>query len=229
MNIAIIPARKGSERMPNKNRSKINGSSIFKIALDQALRVKIFDRIIVTTNDEVLINESKNLPILIDRRPSNYSCKKTPLISVINYIISKFNIEDDANISLLTVTNPLREDIDILKPNKIFQESNRERRLLSVTEVDYPIEMTWKIGENGNLKSNFSIDTTRKQDFTKSYKWNDSIIIDKASGFSKNNQNLYGKDSIPYFMPHEKSIQIDSEWQFKLVKFLLENNLAQNF
>ena len=48
MNIAIIPARKGSERMPNKNRSKINGSSIFKIALDQALRVKIFDRIIVT-------------------------------------------------------------------------------------------------------------------------------------------------------------------------------------
>ena len=125
--MAIIPARKGSERMPNKNRSKINGSSIFKIALDQALRVKIFDKIIVTTNDEVLINESKNLPILIDRRPSNYSCKKTPLISVINYIISKFNIEDDTNISLLTVTNPLREDPEnILKPNKIFQESNRE-------------------------------------------------------------------------------------------------------
>ena len=68
--------------------------------------------------------------------------------------------------------------------------------------------MTWKIGEDGNLKSNFSIKTTRKQDFNKSYKWNDSIIIDTASGFSKNNQNLYGEDSIPYFMPNEKAYRL---------------------
>lgn len=222
MKIAIIPARKGSKRKPFKNRAKINGKSIFEIALEQALRVGIFDAIYVTTDDKELIKEAKKFPIFLDEREDLYCQDKSPLISVITYIIKKYNFEPESIISLLTVTNPLRIDNDIVESNKLFMK--KKSRVISVSEVDYPIEMTWKINNHGKLVNNYSIKTTRKQDFKASYKWNDAIIIDSASSFLSNSDSLYGGNSIPFIMPAERSFQIDCDWQFKIVKLLLENN-----
>ena len=226
MNIAIIPARKGSKRKPLKNRAKINGKSIFEIALEQALRVNIFESVYVTTDDEILLKEAEKYPFILDDREDNFCEDKTPLISVITHIIKKYNLSNDSIISLLTVTNPLRKDIDIIESNKLFAKKKR-KRVISVSEVDYPIEMTWKINDNGELVNNHQIKTTRKQDFKSSYKWNDAIIIDTALGFLSNDKSLYGENSIPFIMPMERSFQIDCDWQFKIVKLMLENKFNQ--
>lgn len=223
MKIAIIPARKGSKRKPFKNRAKINGKSIFEIAIEQALRVEFFDEIYVTTDDKELLEEAKKFPICLDQREDFYCQDKSPLISVINYIIKKYNFNPESIISLLTVTNPLRSDKDIIESNELFIKN--KSRIISVSEVDYPIEMTWKINNIGKLENNYSIKTTRKQDFKSSYKWNDAIIIDSAESFLSNSDSLYGENSIPYIMPAERSFQIDCDWQFKIVKLLLENKL----
>ena len=50
--IALIPARSGSERIKNKNLIKINGKTLLKISIENAVKSKIFEKIIVSTDSK---------------------------------------------------------------------------------------------------------------------------------------------------------------------------------
>ena len=56
--IAIIPARGGSKRIPRKNIKEFNGYPLIKYSIDAALKSNIFDRIIVSTDDEEIAKVS---------------------------------------------------------------------------------------------------------------------------------------------------------------------------
>ena len=51
MNVCFIPLRKGSKSIPNKNHLKILNEPIFQIAINQAVKSKLFSKIIVSTDD----------------------------------------------------------------------------------------------------------------------------------------------------------------------------------
>ena len=50
MNIAIIPARAGSKRIKNKNIKLFKGKPIIAWIIETALRSKLFDKVIVSTD-----------------------------------------------------------------------------------------------------------------------------------------------------------------------------------
>ena len=52
MNIAIIPARGGSKRIPRKNIRSFCGKPIISYSIECALQSKLFDRVMVSTDDE---------------------------------------------------------------------------------------------------------------------------------------------------------------------------------
>ena len=60
MNVAIIPARKGSKRIKNKNIKLFNGKPIIAWSIEEAKKTKIFDEIIVTTDCEKIARISRN-------------------------------------------------------------------------------------------------------------------------------------------------------------------------
>lgn len=51
MNICMIPARKGSERLAKKNYLKIGDLTVLEIALQKAIKSKAFDRVVVNSDD----------------------------------------------------------------------------------------------------------------------------------------------------------------------------------
>ena len=51
MNIAIIPARGGSKRIPRKNIKEFYGAPIIKYSIDAAKESGLFEKIIVSTDD----------------------------------------------------------------------------------------------------------------------------------------------------------------------------------
>ena len=59
MNIAIIPARGGSKRIKNKNSKFFFGAPIISYAIKLALKSKIFEVVLVTSNDKKIIKISK--------------------------------------------------------------------------------------------------------------------------------------------------------------------------
>ena len=51
MNTCMVPVRKGSERLLKKNYLKIGDSSVLELALTKAIHAKVFDKIVLNTDD----------------------------------------------------------------------------------------------------------------------------------------------------------------------------------
>ena len=88
MNIAIIPARGGSKRIKDKNIKKFLGKPIISYAIKCAKEAKIFNRIIVSSDNEEIIKMANKFgaetPFV---RPKNISKDSTSTIDVINHAI----------------------------------------------------------------------------------------------------------------------------------------------
>lgn len=228
MKVAIIPARKGSKRCPGKNTALINGISLSQHAIFSALNSDIFDRVIVSTNDEQIIFESREISgVEIHQRNETLSNSTSTMIEVVRDVIRTMGIRKDDVICMLAVTNPLRTIEDIKGGIQLYDSLSPKNTVISVCEMNYPIELTWKLDEQKNVLVNtHEVQSTRKQDFKPSYRWNDAFIIDSAKDFLDENRNNFGYHPTPYYMPPERSFYIDYPWQLKIIKLLMENKKA---
>ena len=57
--IAFIPARKGSKSIKNKNLKLINKKSLVEITIDQAIKSKIFKRVILSSDSKKILEIGK--------------------------------------------------------------------------------------------------------------------------------------------------------------------------
>ena len=72
--IALIPARKGSERVKDKNIQLINGKPLIFYSIRSAQKSKLFDRIIVSTDSKKYAKIAKKLVrkfLLLDQKLFN--------------------------------------------------------------------------------------------------------------------------------------------------------------
>jgi CMP-N-acetylneuraminic acid synthetase len=60
LRLAIIPARVGSKRIPKKNIKNFVGYPIIKYSIDAAIKSNLFDKVIVSTDDETIANISRS-------------------------------------------------------------------------------------------------------------------------------------------------------------------------
>jgi len=89
----FLPCRAGSERVPHKNTRDFAGikGGLLKIKLEQLLKAGSIDKIILSTNDEEVINIAKvinNSRIIIDRRPEHLATSATSTDDLIKYVPS---------------------------------------------------------------------------------------------------------------------------------------------
>ena len=97
MKIAIIPARKGSKRIKNKNIKLFNGKPIISFSIQAAIKSKIFDKIICSTDcDKIAKIAIKYGAIVPFKRSKKYSDDYTSTQSVIKYNINKTTMNINA-------------------------------------------------------------------------------------------------------------------------------------
>ena len=65
--VALIPARKGSKGIKNKNLKKINGYTLVELAIGIAIKSKIFDKIILSSNSQTIIKSVSKYEITIHK------------------------------------------------------------------------------------------------------------------------------------------------------------------
>jgi len=222
--IALIPARKGSKRFPNKNVAKIGNRTLIEIAIEQAIQSELFNEIIVSTDDEMVKDIARPFNITIHDRDPQFAKSDSTLIEMIQSLIREFDFRPEYVITLLMVTAPLRKVEDIKTAVTKFIDSKKINSVVSVVENEYPYQLLW---EKRNEKLNYvfeeALQSTRKQNYQTTYKFNDALVVDSAENFLITNRNLFGLSPIPYIMEPERSIYIDYEWQFKLIEKLLDN------
>jgi len=135
--IALIPARKGSKGVKNKNIVKINNKYLIEYTLKHALKSKIIDEIYVSSNDKrikKITEKFKKVNFLF--RKNSLSNSKTLLKKVIldflNFINNDYDLKK-INLVLLQPTSPQRKAKDIDEAIKLFKKK-RKFPLISASE-----------------------------------------------------------------------------------------------
>lgn len=224
--IAIIPARGGSKRLPNKNILPFCGEPLIIRSIKMALQSDHIDKVVVTTDSDDILNVisnydlSKNELITI-KRPDSLATDTATQVDVIEHAINMLKEEVIDEIVLLQPTSPLRSILDINKAYNLFTESNC-RSVVSFGELNHPTKYSTTISENSNVDDfvdNLQNLPKRSQEFEKEYALNGAIYIFSTIDFAKE-KSVFIKPCLAYLMPYERSFDIDEEMDFKICEYL---------
>lgn len=219
--LLVIPARSGSKRIKNKNFKKFKGKPIISYSILTAIKSKIFDTIVVSTDNKRYLNYLKNYNIDISFRSKNLSNDRTSIESVLRSILSeyeKYGKKFD-EIWSLTPCSPLIKKEDLIKASVLLKKNNK-KIILPVSEFPVPLEWGFRFTKQRKLipiKKNFY--KVRSQDLPKSYYDTGNFVGIPAYHFNKKNID-FDKYYLGLEIPKHRSIDIDDLDDWKLAEKL---------
>ena len=216
MNICVIPARGGSKRIPKKNIKKFLGKPIIAYSIQVALKSKLFDAVLVSTDDneiaKVAIEYGAIVPFI---RPKELSDDFTSTSDVIKHAINWY-LEQNIEINYtccIYATAPFIKQQYLEKGFKMLQDSDKSFAF-SVTSFSFPIQRAIKI-KDGIVSmfypQNFM---TRSQDLEEAYHDAGQFYWGKAKAFL-NDEIMFSERAIPIVLPRYLVQDIDTleDWQ----------------
>jgi N-acylneuraminate cytidylyltransferase len=232
LNIAIIPARGGSKRIPKKNIKEFCGKPIIAWSIEAAKASGLFDHIIVSSDDKEIIEVAQlygaSAPFIRPVSLSNdYVGSGVAVKHAVEWVIE--NIGTVENVCTIYATAPFIKPSDLREGFELLQKSDC-KIVFTVTSFPFPIQRAIKILENGRIEMLYPEHyETRSQDLVPAYHdagqfyWlKADAVLDEVSTFSD--------VSIPLVLPRFQVQDIDSleDWKRAEIMFriLQENNSA---
>jgi CMP-N,N'-diacetyllegionaminic acid synthase len=224
--LAIIPARGGSKGVPGKNIKLLCGKPLIAHTIETATAAKSIDRIVLSTDDpeiaEIAGKYGVDIPFL---RPKELAQDDSKAIDNYIYTIERLNTEfngDYKEFIVLLPTSPLRNHEDIDKAVELFCDNNADS-VISCVEMPHPPHWAKKINEEGKIQNYFSVvidNNKNRQEFEPAYIPNGSIFIFRYS-LLKEQYTYYSENTYAYVMPKERSVDIDSLFDFRIVEYMM--------
>jgi CMP-N-acetylneuraminic acid synthetase len=204
--LAIIPARKNSQRIKFKNRKILGKKMLVEYTIDTAKKCTLLCDILVTTDDQQIMDVAKQKNVLVPwLRPARLSLSKTSSYAVVRHAVSWYEskIKKIDAIILLQPTSPFRNKKNILEAISFFKSDIKKNSIVTVSLSKVEDPRRWK------KKINI-------------YKPNGSIfIITKKELYKK--KSFINNRTRPFIINKLKeSLDIDYPEDFKRAKKYLE-------
>jgi CMP-N-acetylneuraminic acid synthetase len=224
--IALICARGGSKGIKNKNLLKLNGHSLLAHSILTAKKIKLIKSIYVSTDSKKIANEAKKygaaVPFL---RPKIFANDSSPEIyawrHAVTFLKNNINLSPDYIVSIPT-TSPLRKPIDIINAINKAKITNADI-VFAITPSSKNPYFNMVINKNKlsiickkKLYHNRQKAPTCFDITTVCYVFKPNYIMENLDLFS-------GKTS-SVIIPKERSIDIDTKFDFKIATLLAKNN-----
>lgn len=218
MPLALIPARGGSKRLPRKNILPFAGKPMIAWTIEAAQKSGVFDRVIVTTDDDEIADIARQYGAELLMRPHHVADDKACLIDVLHFAADHIQAWPE-DICLLLGNCPLRGAEDIVDSAKLFRERDCSA-LLSVVKYGWtPPFRALEIREDG---LHFMLAEWSHQ---KGQAYPDVVCPSGAiywvhTDRLKESSTLYLPGIQGYMMPWERAIDIDTLEDFRLAEGL---------
>jgi len=216
MNVAVIPARFGSKRIPKKNIKLFCGKPMIAWPIEIALKSKLFDHVIVSTDCEKIASIANSYgaetPFIRPAKLSNDFATTTEVIShAANWMLDKnWKI---FSICCIYPTSVFLNVEDLLKGLKIFS-TNKWSYVFSVTEFEYPIFRSFKESKNGGVEMFFPENfDSRSQDLPIAFHDAAQFYWGKTDAWI-NKIKIFDKHSFPIKIPRWRIQDIDTKDDF---------------
>jgi len=226
--LAVIPARGGSKRIPNKNIRPLNGKPLIYYTIKVAKESKIFDRIVVDTDSPEIAKVARRfgaeVPFL---RPEHLAGDKAKVADAIEFLINRLKKEENYSpdlVCLLQTTSPLRNVEDITKCWEVMKNP-KTKSVCTITETS-PWFFNLGKGDSLLLVNKKSSSSTNTQEVAKGFMLNGCIVyIVRTRLFMKNKKFVdFGSGAtVGVVCPHWRSVDLDYPEDWVLAEFLHAN------
>ena len=223
--------RSGSQGVRNKNMKLINGKPLMYYTIKQAIKSKLFDNIVVSTDSKKILAKAKSYGaegwFMRPKGLASNTCSKIPVIKHALREAEKFYSKKFKYIIDLDVTSPLRSVEDIINAYKTLIK-NKGDVLVSVTKSKKNpyFNMVEIIKKKVKKVKIIKRRIFRRQDAPATYDMNASIYIWNRNDLMNSKSAILEKattnKTVFYEMPGIRSIDIDSKLDFEIVEFLLK-------
>lgn len=213
MNIAIIPARGGSKRIPRKNIKSFHGKPMIAWSIEAAQQSGIFDRIIVSTDDEEIAAVAREygaeVPFI---RPADIANDYATTGDVISHAIVWLTNQGHRpeQVCCLYATAPFVEPDDLRQGLVLLNSTADCQYVFSATRFSFPIQRAIKLDELGKV-SMFDPEhqLTRSQDLVEAYHDAGQFYWGRASAWATN-QPIFAAHSQVVLLPGFRVQDIDT-------------------
>jgi CMP-N-acetylneuraminic acid synthetase len=233
--VALIPARSGSKRVPDKNIRSLAGHPLIAYSIAAALQSKIFKRVIVSTDSERYADIARHygaeVPFL---RPAEIAGDTSPDIEWVAYTLTQLrnNGQDYEYFSILRPTSPFRLPDTIQRAWQEFLAQEGVDSLRAVEKCQQHPGKMWVVRGNRmmpllpNGPTEQPWHSSQYPSLPEVYVQNASLEIARAQVVFEQ-KTIAGNVLMPFFTNNFEGFDVNSNYDWNLAEHLVKTDQAK--
>jgi CMP-N-acetylneuraminic acid synthetase len=228
--LGLITARGGSKGLPRKNILPLAGRPLIGWTLDAARASRRLGRCLVSTDDEDIAAVARRLggevPFL---RPLELAGDRSPHLDVVLHALQWLATHEAYRpdyVLILQPTSPLRTADDIDGIIRLALEHRADAAVSVCPAHDHPW-LVHRLQADGTLAPMVACELAypRRQDLPPAYALNGALFLHRCERLLAGGR-LDPAGALAWIMPPERSLQIDTPWDLRLVELVLGQRAA---
>lgn len=218
--LAVIPARGGSKGLPRKNVRLLCGKPLVAWTIEAALAAKTISRVIVSTDDEEIAAVSRQYGAEVVRRPRAISGDTSPSEAALVHVLETLGVTE-GRLAFLQCTSPLTLPEDIDRTVEALDDADS-----AFTAAPWH-HFLWQEGPDGAIPLGHEKSyRPMRQELRGPYLEVGAVYAVRIDAFLTNPGRFVGR-TVMVPIPHERSLEIDTEEELLFAELLLRRRLQQ--
>jgi pseudaminic acid cytidylyltransferase len=223
VNIAVIPARGGSKRIPRKNIRAFAGQPLIGYSITAAMRSGLFDRVIVSTDDLEIAAIARQFgaetPFI---RPAELADDHATTVPVIKQAVIwvQEHLGPVDNVCCIYATAPFIQVNALRAAHDVLARESVTGYVFSATTFPFPIQRAFKVKPDGRVEmfepQNYN---TRSQDLEEAYQDAGQFYWGAAATYLSE-KIFFSPDSVAYVLPRHLVQDIDTPEDWKRAEMM---------
>lgn len=223
--LVIVPARGGSKRLPGKNIRFLAGRSLLAHTAEAIQGADGFENVILSTDDEDIATEGERLGWRVPfRRPGHLASDSATTIDAVLHALDWERAEtgkDPQFVAVLQPTSPFRGSRCLTMGLDLLKNNNEIGSVIAMTELHVPANYIFTANEAGAAEP---VDASKK---AKAYVPNGALYFTRVSRL-RQEQSLFAKPVAPILMTPSRSVDIDTEDDWRFAECLAKTGLSDD-
>ncbi|WP_416308712.1 pseudaminic acid cytidylyltransferase [Neptunicella sp. SCSIO 80796] len=213
MNLAVIPARGGSKRIPGKNIREFAGKPLIAYSIEVAMRSGLFEKVIVSTDSQniadVALQYGADVPFI---RPVELADDYTGTRPVTNHAIEycRQHFFEPQLCCCIYATAPFLQVDSLLEGYQELHRQQDKAFAFSVTSYAFPIQRSLRKINNGVEPVFPDNIAKRSQDLEETYHDAGQFYWGRSNDYLSS-KKIFSDHSIPVVLPRHLVQDIDTE------------------
>ena len=224
--LCSICARGGSKGVPDKNIRPLSGKPVIAWTVEQALATRRFDLIAVSSDSTAILDAAKAAGAgLLVKRPDELASDKAGKVPAIRHCVTVAEAGHGTTFDIvvdLDCTSPLRTPGDITAAIDLLEERKAPNVITAMPARRSPYFNLVETDAEGHVRlaKSLAAPVLRRQDAPQCFDMNASIYVWRRAALFEE-PPIFKPATALYVMPEERSIDIDSELDFKIVEMIM--------